>query len=265
MNGEQRQLKITNPQRIIRIFRKICQSRLYVFLRAEQSSNVVVKGRAEDLQNFKGDHGQQELSFYVTEISEKGVKYLFDKDEMQIEFVMTSTKVICVGRILRIRKGQVILSLPHVLTSVERRGNARYKTTEGAAGFLSLSIWQPRPDDYLSSPYFLHHKRFSTYLPLVDVGLGGVCFKSMFPSPAQIVEKDMLDPKVVIHLPMTRPFEIPLQFRWVKLIREHLNEDKSGAVAQVYHLFGCQFLDISVDSINHFKRFIQQVIESEAI
>lgn len=262
MAGETHQLKITNPARIIRIFDKICQSRLYVFLRSDPSSSVVVKGRAESLQNFEGEDGKEISGFLVSELSEKGMKHLLSKEKMQIEFVMTSAKIICLGYILRIRKGQVIFSLPTSVASVERRENVRYKTTTTMTGFVKLSLWQPNPSDYLSAPIFPHHKNISGLLPLVDIGLGGICIKSIFPSPAQFIEKDKIDSEAEFFLPMNKPFILPIQFRWVKLIREHLHEDQNRNIPFSYHLFGCQFMKQSSEK---FEKFIRQIIESEAI
>ena len=265
MADESRQLKITNPQRIIRIFSKICQSRLHVFLRASPSSSVVVKGRAMDLIQFEPEKGAQIPAFSVGELSEKGTKYLFDKDFMQIEFVMTSTKVVCTGEILRIRKGHVVFSLPVSMTSVERRENARYKTSERISGFVGLSVWQPGLDDHLSGPVFAHHRQFANLLPLADLGMGGFCLRSMFPAPLKYIQKGETDSRAVFHLPMAPPFSLPVQFRWIKHIKEHQEAGGNWVQPLRYHLFGCKFMAVSPEARLHFKRFIQQLIESEAI
>src|SRR5688500_7480023 len=93
-NNENR-LKISNPTRVARILRRICQASLQVIVRTASDRGVAVKGRAADV-HLDGTSP----SMRIANISEKGVDHLVNRTRVQVEFIMMSTKVVFVSSIL---------------------------------------------------------------------------------------------------------------------------------------------------------------------
>ena len=94
MDQPAKTVKLSNPQRIIRIFGKICQAKIQVLIRDLKNPNTAVKGKALTLQTiYFGDN--KNVALIISDVSKQGLRYLFDKESIQLEFVMVSSKIIC--------------------------------------------------------------------------------------------------------------------------------------------------------------------------
>ncbi|NRA44005.1 MAG: hypothetical protein HRU09_03505 [Oligoflexales bacterium] len=264
MHQPAKTVKITNTQRIIRIFRKICQSKMQVLIRELQNPSIAVKGRALDLQTlYYGDH--KKIGIIICDVSSKGLRYLFDKESVQLEFVMLSSKIACNCKIIQIRDAEVIISLPKTLVSTEKRKNTRYKSNQEAPAFLRLSIWKSSKGDALAPPYFDHHRQLVDLLPVMDISFGGVCFHSQFPAMSQNLERGVIDPHALIMLPMSPPVPVELVVRWMKTVKEHVRITSKDSISRANFYVGCSFNLHQEAMVYKIKKYIQQIIEAEAI
>ena len=256
--------KITNIQRIIRIFRRICQSKIQVLIREPQNTSIAVKGRALDLQTLYYG-GQKKTGIVICDVSSKGLRYLFDKETVQIEFVLLSSKIICNCQIIQIRDTEVIMSLPKTLYSTEKRKKSRYKTNEDAPAFIKLSIWKAPENDILAPPYFTQHKHLFELLPIIDISFGGVCFNSRFPSMLNELEKGIIDSNASILLPMSSPMPVELVVRWIKTVKEHVKISSRSSISKSTFFVGCSFNFAQEEMMLKVKKYIQQIVKSKAI
>ena len=264
MHQPAKTVKITNIQRIIRIFRKICQSKMQVLVREPQNTSIAVKGKAFDLQTlYYGDH--KKIGLILCDVSSKGLRYLFDKNFVQLEFVMLSSKILCNCQIIQIKDAEIIISLPKALYSTEKRKNTRYKTHQEAPAFLKLSLWKNLQDDMLSPPFFYQHRHLFKLLPISDISFGGVCFISHFPSMSKYLEKGIIDQNAFILLPMTPPIPIKLVVRWMKTVKEHVRVTSLESISKATFYVGCSFDLHEEDMIYGIKKYMQQTVEAKAI
>lgn len=264
MEQAENQVKITNKQRIIRIFQKICQSNIQVLIRSEVNSTTVIKASAKKLiSTSSSSHDDKKLLVRLSEISENGIDYLSGKHFVQLEFALISNKLVCSSRIYKIKNDEILVELPKSLTSIERRANMRFKTKPEICAYVELSKWKISPKDLPAKPYFESHQHLAAQILVCDISIGGLCLKTFFPSTTAIVSKDLLDENAKITFPLKPQLKVGLNIRWVKKINEHIKISDTKNQVKTFYLVGCQFTEETNEAINNeVKLFIRQIQES---
>lgn len=253
-------LRISNPTRIARIIERICQANLPVILRQMSDSSIAVKGRAVSLSPESNSYGLR-----ISNISEMGIQHLIRPDaKIQVEFVMMSTKVLFVSQIISSDSQSVVLSMPSVLVSVERRKNARYSTTDEHQALVQFSVWKADGNDMTAPPVFFPESQLASFIQIADLSYGGMCVVTRFPSLNTVLRRGLIDEKAKIILPLAEPFEVSLEVRWVKRIKEHIAENESKQIVRSYR-FGLEFVKQPENVKIAIHQFIQKVSQSGAI
>ena len=255
-------VKIFNKQRIIRIFQKICQSRIQVLIRLETNSTTAIKAYANKIISKTSDSDEKQLTIVLNNISDNGIKYLKGKKIIQLEFALISNKLICSSRIRQLNDDELMVELPKSLTSIERRANARFKTKAEACAFVQLSKWKTSSKDLLATPYFEKHRGLATQIFVSDISVGGLCLKTFFPSITTKLDKDLVDENAKINFPLRNQIQVGLSIRWIKRINEHIKVTSSRNYIKTFYLIGCQFTDESEELISEVKKFIKRIQES---
>ena len=258
--SDSHRLKISNPERLGRILEKICQANLNVVIRTDSRPSVAVKGRAQALIN---EGHSPHIS--IAEISDRGRLHLGDETDIQVEFIMLSSKVVFRTKILVWQRDVILLSLPSSLISIERRKNLRQACSENLAAFITLSSYQPKSQG-VGSPVVMEHLHpLKNYLGVVDLSMGGLCATARFPEIIDNLTLHPIDDQAQLILPMQSPVVLPMQVRWVKRIKEYQSgpHGQGGYIRQVR--FGVEFRDISEANANAVGRFMKQLSQSEAI
>lgn len=259
MTSDENRMKISNPLRISRILRRIAQANLQVVVRTAGSGAASVKGRATHVFLDKNPK-----AFRIGNVSTKGAQHLAGKEKVQIEFIMMSTKVVFVSSILGVDSNSLLVALPKALISIERRKNARYSTTNDTSAFMAMSLWKPQTTSLVAPVYFAHYRGLGNYLNIADMSLGGFCAITRFPSINALVKPGLVDEKCEIVLPLHAPLEIPVEVRWVRKTKEHLNKNGEEFSIVTYR-FGCEFINQTEESKISIRQFLQQLSQAGAI
>lgn len=256
-------LKISNPQRVARILRRICQASLQVMVRGAGATGIAVKGRAA---NILMDSAEPAMR--IANISDKGILHLSTMNRVQVEFVMMSTKVVFVANVVAREQNSVLVSLPAALVSIERRKNARYGCTEDLMAFLDLSIWKPQADDATAPPFYPPYRGLSGFLSIADLSFGGLCAVTRFPAVNTVLRRGLIDDRARLVLPMQDPLEVGIEIRWFKRIKEHVKtaagEEETHSFMRSYR-FGVEFISQTDEVRMAVRQFIQQLSQAGAI
>ncbi|MFK7828101.1 MAG: hypothetical protein AB8G05_28385 [Oligoflexales bacterium] len=255
-------VKIFNKQRIVRIFQKICQSRIQVLIRLETNSTTAIKAYANKLMSKTSDSEEKQITIVLNNISDNGIKHLEGKKFIQLEFALISNKLICSSKIRQISDDELMVELPKSLTSIERRANARFKTKSECCAFVQLSKWKTSAKDLLATPYFEKHRNLATQFLVSDISVGGLCLKTFFPSISSKLSKDLIDEKAKLSLPLKKEISIGLNVRWIKKINEHIKITSSRNYIKTCYLIGCQFTEESDELLSEVKKFIKHIQET---
>ena len=181
--NDESKLKISSPQRVNRILKRICDASLQVMIKGSKLSAVAVKGRAACL--IERDKFR---AIRISNVSAQGMEFLQDRSKIQVEFVMMSTKIIFISTILSRDENSLVVRMPSFLVSIERRKNARFGTTEDLASFLALSLWIPKVNDATAPPCYPHFENdIGHYISIADVSMGGFCGITRFPQYSEVV------------------------------------------------------------------------------
>jgi hypothetical protein len=253
-------LKISNPPRVGRILRRICQASLQVMLRCKAQSGVAVKGRASTL--------SEELNtkvIRISNISDKGMEHLAPNNRVQVEFIMMSTKVVFVSVIVAREQNSLLVKAPDALISIERRKNARYGTASNLSAFLSLSIWQPTEADVTAPPVFPQYRNIGGFIPISDVSFGGFCAVTRFPAVNSVLRRGLIDDRAKIYLPMQPVFDVGVEVRWFKRIKEHVRDPNNAHAFMRSYRFGLEFISQSDFAKTAIRKFLQQLSQAGAI
>ena len=256
---QESRLKISNPTRVARILRRICQASLQVIIRTENDRVVAVKGRAAEV------HKDASVPcMRIANISDRGIDHLAGPGRVQIEFIMMSTKVVFMSTVVAREHSSIMIRLPTSLVSIERRQNARYGTTEDLRAFFSFSLWRPYAEDVTAPPFFGHYDELGSYISIADLSFGGFCAVTRFPAVNQVLRRGLIDDKAKLIFPMADPLEVGIEIRWFKKIKEHA-KDGRGKTFQRSYRFGAQFLNQSEDANIHIRQFLQRLSQAGAI
>jgi hypothetical protein len=253
-------LKISNPQRISRILRRICQASLPLMVRAAGATGVAVKGRAA---NIVVDVAQPAMR--ISNISDKGIAHLGAATKVQVEFVMMSTMVVFVANILSREQNSVLISLPQALVSIERRRNARYNTTEDLCAFLDMSLFRPSDQDVTAAPFYPQYRTLTSHIALADISFGGVCAVTRFPAVSAVLKRGLIDDQARLVLPMQQPLEVGVEVRWFKRIKEHIKGREEDDAYMRSYRFGLEFTSHSDQVRVAIRQFIQALSQADAI
>ena len=258
-------LKITNRERIDRILEKLIQSQAQVLIRSHKDLSIAVKGRLTNMIDFFVDEQTKAKGIGIGDVSDKGLRYLGGHEVLQIEFILMSTKVVFVSRVLISEGSYLIILVPNQLTSIERRINARYKATADYSGFLKMEIFKPGFEDYGAPPFLPQQAHLSSMLKLDDVSLGGLSVSSHFPSVTNVAKRGVIDDGAMLILPLQKPVICPLQVKWTKRVTSH-HKDHDGQLIQVpIFKIGFEFISASEELKNAIIFYVQNVSRSEAI
>ena len=261
MNQEQN-IKISNPERVLRILQRVAQGGLSILVRDLSQIETAVKGRAGSSATVSRMNG-----FTISGLSERGRIYLMAHPEatLQIEFVLMATKVVFQSKILKIDGNSVMVALPEVLTSMERRKDARYVVTPNARAFVRIDNWHPDQLDPTVVPFFEYQRDNASLLSAGDVSNGGLSIVSRFPSVCKILQRGSVLEQSALILPLEAPIPAMLEVRWVKRIRDSV-QDMQGSMRTVrIYKFGIQFLNPSDHLQNEVQKFMAKLAVAEAI
>lgn len=225
-------------------------------------SAVSVKGRAATIMTY----GPNNLPVMrISNVSERGIAHLVAANKVQVEFVMMSTKVAFVAIVQAREQQSILVGIPQTLVSIERRKNARYNCTDELRSFINLSCWQPDADDLTAPPFYPHCKNIAGYIPITDLSFGGFCATTRFPSSSLTVRRGLIDDKAQLVLPMIGNFNVGVEIRWIKRIKEHHKDSEGKETFKRYFKFGVEFVGQSDELKLSIRQFITKLSQAGAI
>ena len=233
-------------------------------MRVGGNGGVAIRARASDINlaaNTKAFVG-------FTGISIPGMSMIRTGLGVQVEFVTMATKVMFVAAVLEKGRDSIRLGIPNALVSMERRQNERLNCREDLSAFIRLSIWEPQVEDSSAPPYYLHHSTAASMISLADVSSGGACAVTRFPALCPVLLRGTKDEAAQLVLPMQEPLAVSIEVRWIKRIKEHIQQTQSAGQASLYsrtYRFGFLFTEQSEPLRFGLKQFIQQLALKEAI
>lgn len=254
---------IQNPERIMRILKKVCGSHLQVFMRKASDMSISVKAKMSEA--VSNDEELQKKGYIrLGDVSTKGLRFLADEKVIQVEFLLMATKVVFRSKILKTDKNCLYICLPEKLVSIERRANERYKTNESMIAYVRMNVSQDIEYEASLPPVVNLFEHTRGLFPLIDVSIGGACIATPFPGLKQSMKSGTLDAKANLVLPMRPHFTLPIEVRWVKTVKEDVKTDTEILQLCEYRV-GIEFKEISEDLKLELQNFMRQISRSEAI
>ena len=170
--------------------------------RSEAGGSVGIRGSFYQLRDVSG-----KKVIYFNNVSAHGRAKLNKGDIVKVEVIGMPSQVVFRTKVVTILKDGIICLLPKSLISVERRQNARYSTSENMMLYCELSVWKAEAGDSAAAPVCQEYNDVSSWLPILDMSLGGICAQSSFPSFTQVVDNYEMDPKMKLFVPMQNPLK----------------------------------------------------------
>lgn len=252
-------VKITNPDRIDRILRRICQASLQVMIRTNDKSSVAVKGRASGIVSQAGWNGIR-----ITNVSIQGISYLSKTRFVKVEFRGMSTQVTFESQIVLRDASSIIVKVPDTMISIERRKAARFPSVPHLSSYLSMGVWRASPGEHTSPPTYPIFGDMCSWIRVFDISDGGLCAVARFPGVMNKLNKGLIDEHCQLILPMQQPRNLRVELRWYKRIKERIVLD-SGERFQRHFRFGIQFIDPDAETKTAIRQYMQSLSLAEAI
>lgn len=258
-------LRISNPERVQRILDRAVSTRLSIFFRAPEDPTVSIKGYVDDIMDVFDEKGAKNRGVRISGISERGMRFVRKVAAVQVEFVLMSTKVVFVGRVLKTDTSHIVVSLPKHLISVNRRKNERFSAIPTHRAFFRFNVYRPSLEHLASLPLYNHYSDLSGFLSVEDISLGGICVATTYPGLSEIITDKMIDQSSELHLAMGAPIKVPTEVLWIKRLKEHVKDEEGTSRHVSSFRVGIQFLSVDEQLKNSITQFIQQVVKQEAI
>lgn len=252
-------VKISNPERVDRILRKISSASIEVLIRIADSKSVAVRGRAAEVDTSNRPH-----TFRICNISDAGIAHLQTVETARIEFIGMTTQVMFDGKILSRDHGSVAVEFPSALFSLERRENARFIATPTNMAFVNLGCWSAAPNDVTAPPIINPYKDLASWISIADISEGGFCAVTRFPAAINALRRGIIDDHAKIILPMQPQIPVALEIRWFKRIKDRVRVEGATRFQRTFR-FGAQFVNQSDEVKLAVKQYIQQLSVAEAI
>lgn len=259
MESTVNRVKISGSDKVIRILDGLCVSNASVFLQTPEESGVSVRGATNTILTYGSVQ-----AFRVDRISEQGIIHVSGSSQLRVEFRGLSHHLAFPARVLSQDAESVVLVVPDVIYSLERRRNMRFETPEMLRPHLELSEWKPR-DRYLADPsFFPMHKDLASRLSVVDISESGIKAMMRFPGPVHHLQVGQVDHSTSLILPMSKPMVMSMEVRWVKKVLEHVDSEGALRGKRSFYL-GMQFIKPEEEELDHIRKFIQQLNLADAI
>lgn len=252
-------VKIANPERVERILSRVFNAQLEVLIRAPKNMAVAVRGKA-----YAFDMSPTGQNLVISDISERGHRYLSFENELRIEFVGMSTQIVFHTRKVAMDPRGLTVTRPRELLSYDRRENARVQITSKHASFIQLSLWNPGVADLTAPPIIPMFESLASYILLADISEGGVCGVTRFPGVLDAIDRGSKDTNALLILPMHQPIGLPIEVRWARRIKESrlINDE---ARHQRFFRIGIQFQTLDESQKLTIKQYMQQLSVASAI
>jgi hypothetical protein len=259
MMQDEKTSRISNPERIARVIKKLCQSKVQALIRPKEDASVGIRSTFHLIGLIKG-----QCYICLNDISDRGLKKLGKNQEIRVEVLGMPSRIVFDSSVERFVDKGIYIPLPRNLASTERRKNARFQTTAKQTAYLKLGMWSAGAEDLGSPPVLRPFENLSSMLYIADISLGGICVLTSFPSVLKVVEQGKIDEKAGLIFPGMPPLNIKMEFRWQKrTLQSHIVNGRDQS--QIQFRFGAEFRDLDEDSKLKVKQFMRQLIIAEAI
>ena len=262
---EENIIKIVGQDRILRILKKVAQANMQVYLRWPKDPSTAVKGILSEVIKINKPLGQFEYTIKVADISVKGNRFLSSKDQIQIEFVLMSTKIVFASRVISRDSSAIIFGMPKQLLSIERRKDSRYKSIPNFMSYMKLGIHQADAQDATASPVFSPYQKLAGILTIDDVSLGGISVSTNFPSILRVAKRGVMDENAVLTLPLQRPIACSIEIRWLKKSTEQIRDSEGKIRETLIIKMGLKFTASNQELEDKLKVYISQLTKAVAI
>ena len=229
---------ITTLREIIKTLHALCQMKFPGLIRLSTLPGKGIKFTLKDL-NISG---VPSLTF--GEISPKGLEMLPVNKEIDVEIAGLKQRLKFRCMVMSIGEGQVVASVPAVLSVEERRLSTRYQTTPHQPAFINIVDFKFDGENVIHPPVFALHQKLAGWMMVRNISQTGVLMEAVFPGLFNHIAEVNREFPAQIILAGVSPLELTCQTRWFKRIRETIQESDHGE-ARSQHRFhiGCRFVD----------------------
>lgn len=262
---EPKQSVIKNPDRVLRILRKVSDAGIRIFMRNATDPSVSVKGKLIGIEAYENSEQKINGIVKISDVSVKGSKHLCSDPVIQVEFLLMDTKVQFKSKIIKSENESLLIVLPNIIYSIERRLNERVLTNERMIGYIGLNYPSQYFQDLSSHPVYPIFSDIFKCLPVADISVGGACISTNFPAARKYLSSGFVDKEARLYLPMRAPFQIPIEVRWIKKVSEEIQNENGTSSVHVNNKIGCEFKEVDEHLLKEIRHFMKRISQAEAI
>lgn len=259
MTEQAKASKITDPERLKRIFAKMCSAGMHVLLRTDEDANLGIRAIFHLIDEVNGEN-----VLYLNGISEKGRQKLEFAKGVRVEVLGMPTRVMFDAQIKRHFGEGIGIAIPESIISLERRQNTRYQTHPRHMAYLVLSSWRASSDDWAAPPVFLMNEPLASWLPLVDISMGGMCILTHFPAVLTAAAPTSIDHNAQLIFPMIGTVPVKVMVRWQKRTIDRKVIGKREHSQRQFR-FGIEFIEPEEQLKLKIRQFMRQLSMADAI
>jgi hypothetical protein len=242
--------KISNFSSIIRILSKIQETRHEILIRSDGEALTLVKASIEAMDYQK--------TIVLSGMSERGLFFLRDKRDIQVEFSMFSAKVLFKSKILRLLPQKLEIAFPHEIFNMERRQASRF---EGAKDYSLLFQFHHLPKlkeewALAARPMYTPYIHWMDLFYVHDISLGGFCISTCFPDLCGMLNQSFQGKhRGNLFFPSVSPMPLDIQIRWMRRL---------PPPTPTYRI-GCSFDTVPPELTTSIKRYVNDLQTRKAI
>ena len=197
-----------------------------------------------------------EKSIPLCGISATGIERLQVGQKIHVEVMGQAVRTFFESQVLRILKDVFIVSLPKKLIRSDRRKKQRYICDDRNTPFIRPVDWHVNHENLAAPPIMKAYESMTNLIRVEDISFGGVYLNSRFPAFTNWIELNPFLEQAEVYLPMQEPFQVDMELRWSKRVRERIITDQGLELMVYNYKVGLKYIEPDMKFLNSLSEFL---------
>ncbi len=279
--AKEKAVSFSKPEQIAEILAEANRLKLQVLVKYANDGKSV--------RGFVESFDAVDMTIRIGGISVAGDALLKNFQQLRVEFILLSRKLVFVSVVKARVQGKLLLACPVKLVAIERRQNSRFKVPASNAAFVEFhdrKIDLNRMDAPFFPNFMRDDKNYLMRLRIDDVSLGGVACFTRFGAISEVLKPDEIGLTALLVFPKTAPISVPVSIRWVKktlstvqagqfdvvqrsfasrILKAPTVTSESLLLKETYYRLGLQFSEVSKELDLALRTCIRVVQTAESV
>jgi hypothetical protein len=256
--------EISTLREILTKLEEMCAMKLQGLIRVKSSPSKGIRFKFKELKKANAP------AIVIHEISPRGIEILRQEKEKKIalEIIGQKERVNFDSSIMTLHEDYLLLSLPQLISSQERRKNSRFDTTRKTSAFCRILNYEFDPQNIGAPPLLPLYAQLASLVRVNNLSSGGFLLETHYPDIYEVFLRLNNIAAFELIFPDQEPFTVTCEVAWMKKVKDQIKNREEGVEKpriQVRFLIGMKILEPDDLQLQRIESFINHLSVSAAI